>query len=428
MGAVPLLKRAAMPKNFAILRTQKLKAAVAVRRSLKHAFREQDTPNADPQLRDQNSHFGASNVDDAMAKFNALMPDKVRKNGVRCIEYLITASPNAMNDKNRSEQDGYFQDALEWLKDRHGADCVFYAGIHRDETTPHMYAYVVPLDGRKKLNCRHFLGGADALRTMQTDFADRVGKRHGLDRGIEGSKAKHTTVKQYYANLNQSVSGEIPRVRVNSDFLDNKLLSKTMFTSSYETDTDRDQRVENAINNHIKQIVEPYKAKAQQAIESAQEADLRTKQAIDARAEAERLKSRYGALEFVPAADLSQLLERGRVNQEITRRIADIPKMVRRATGAAASFFRHAHDLIKSNKSPSAADWHHVEIKTIVEGLGNKRGESEIRKALNDNSPLRVTDARKAETLDLIFEVQDSPDFARALDASRRKPDRGYSR
>ena len=51
-----------------------------------------------------------------------------------------------MQGKPKSEQDAYFRDSLEWLKQRHGAENVVYAGIHRDETTPHMYAYVVPRD------------------------------------------------------------------------------------------------------------------------------------------------------------------------------------------------------------------------------------------------------------------------------------------
>jgi hypothetical protein len=34
---------------------------------------------------------------------------------------------------------------------------------------------------------------------MQTDFAVEV-KDLGLDRGIEGSKAKHTSIQEYYEN------------------------------------------------------------------------------------------------------------------------------------------------------------------------------------------------------------------------------------
>lgn len=187
--------------KYAILRTQKLKSAVAVHRSMKHAFREQETPNADESRTPENTQIGAANVAEAMERFAARLPEKVRKNGVVAIEYLMTASPEAMQAKSRKEQDDYFRDALEWLKERHGADNVVYAGIHRDETTPHMYAYVVPIDERGRLNARSFLGGRSALSEMQTDYAERVGRQHGLQRGIEGSKAHHQRVQRFYGDL-----------------------------------------------------------------------------------------------------------------------------------------------------------------------------------------------------------------------------------
>ena len=125
---------------------------------MKHAFREQDTPNADPERLSQNTHFGATSVAEAMQQFNAALPTKVRKNAVVAIEFLITGSPDTMHGKSRQEQDAYFADALQWLRDKHGAENVLYAGIHRDETTPHMYAYVMPKDTRGMLNCRAFYG------------------------------------------------------------------------------------------------------------------------------------------------------------------------------------------------------------------------------------------------------------------------------
>lgn len=185
----------------AILRVQKLKSAVAVHRSMKHAFREQDTPNAARELAHENDHIGASNVAEAMQKFRGRLPEKFRKDAVQCVEYLITGSPEGMHAKSKGDQDRYFQDGLAWLKEKHGAENVIYAGIHRDESTPHMYAYVVPRVG-EKLNCRAFLGGSKALSDMQTDFALKVGQVHGLERGIKGSKATHQRVSQFYARIN----------------------------------------------------------------------------------------------------------------------------------------------------------------------------------------------------------------------------------
>ena len=199
--------------GYAILRTQKLKSVVAVRRSLKHAFRDQDTPNADPARAQDNTHIGANGTDGALAKVAALLPEKRRSDAVLCIEYLVTASPQDMAGKSREEQDTYLMDSLEWIRKRHGAENVVYAGIHRDETTPHLYAYAVPLDKETgRLNAKKWLGGARALSEMQSDFAERVGKQHGLQRGIEGSKAKHTSIKDWYAQVERSEP--VPRIEV----------------------------------------------------------------------------------------------------------------------------------------------------------------------------------------------------------------------
>lgn len=188
--------------DFAILRIQKLKSAVAVRSSLKHAFRDQETPNADLARTPNNSHVGAKNTQEAISKFNAGLPDKIRKNAVLCLEYLITASADFMKRKSRASQDKYFSDSLAYLHKIYGKENVFYAGVHRDESTPHMYAYVLPKH-EGKLNARHYIGGhKDRMSEMQTEFAESVGKKHGLERGVKGSRARHQKIKDYYAKVN----------------------------------------------------------------------------------------------------------------------------------------------------------------------------------------------------------------------------------
>jgi len=201
-----------MATKYAILRTAKLKSAASMRGSLRHAFRAQNTPNADPELTPENTHFGAATVDEAMAKFRDRLDavdGKIRSNAVLGIEYLVTGSPERIAEMNRAEQDAYFEDALGWLKERHGDENIVYAGIHRDETSPHLYAYAVPLEEREKdgqpiqkLNARGFLGGSKhVLSEMQTEFAEKIGAKHGLERGVRGSKAKHQSVKRWYEQM-----------------------------------------------------------------------------------------------------------------------------------------------------------------------------------------------------------------------------------
>ena len=63
---------------------------------------------------------------------------------------------------------------------------------------------MVPLDEKGKLNCRALFGGSRyRLSELQDDFALAM-KPLGLERGIKGSRAKHTEVRKYYAAVNQS--------------------------------------------------------------------------------------------------------------------------------------------------------------------------------------------------------------------------------
>lgn len=273
--------------GFAILRTQKLKSLGSVRRSMKHAFREQETPNADMTKSDKNTHIGAKSVEEGMSAFAAALPEKYRKNAVLGIEYLITASPQAMSNKTREEQDHYFNDALNWLKERHGSENVIYAGIHRDEKTPHMYAYIVPKDPETgRLNCRRFLGGAKALSEMQTDFANKVGIPHGLKRGLQGSKAKHTTLKQFYAVLNDKTYSHIA-----PDLVKPKQIKKGLFGSKFELPETVAARVTEHYDSAIK-LAATAKLEARRAEEMTKTAELKQQ-------ELEATKKRLTLLEGV---------------------------------------------------------------------------------------------------------------------------------
>jgi hypothetical protein len=186
---------------YAILRTKKLKSIAGILGSGRHTFREMPTPNSNGAA---NVHVvGATSAADLASAVLAWLPERRRKGAVLCIEYLITASPEAFARHGGAMPDtgGYFDRAIAWLKARHGGANIVCAEIHLDETTPHLVAYVVPLTKDGRLSARDFLGGASKLRKMQTDFHHWCGKPFGLSRGIEGSKATHQKVGQYYQAL-----------------------------------------------------------------------------------------------------------------------------------------------------------------------------------------------------------------------------------
>lgn len=188
---------------FAILRTSKLKTMGNIGGSLAHNYRTIETPNAD-HLKTPDNFHSLSNPEAVKNAISERLPEKRRSDAVICIEYMITASPewDGWNDERQNE---YFKKAQEWLEQLHGKQNVVATSIHRDETTPHLVAYVVPLDlDTGRLNAKKFLGGKAKLAQMQSDFANKM-KNLGLERGIEGSKAKHTRIKEYYAKVNNPV-------------------------------------------------------------------------------------------------------------------------------------------------------------------------------------------------------------------------------
>lgn len=236
---------------FAILRTQKLNNFGSIKRSLQHSFREQQTPNANEELTPHNSHLRAVSSSEVLTAMQALLPEKRRKDAVLCIEYLVTASPQALKAKSREEQDAYFESALQWLQQRHGDKHVVHAGIHRDEQTPHLYAYVVPIDpDTGRLNAKKWLGGVRALNNLQTEFAEQVAKHHGLERGLERSRARHQTVKEFYGRLEQGIPQTIC---IKPETVEPKVLKKGFFTNEIESS----EMVAERLSQAIKEIYTP---------------------------------------------------------------------------------------------------------------------------------------------------------------------------
>ena len=230
---------------YAILRTAKLKSFGEIGGSLSHNYRTRPTPNANPIRTPDNSH-SVSKSYLVMDGIKNRLPEKTRKNAVLAIEYLITASPEWSGWQNKEKEQEFFKRSVEWLEKRHGKENVIATSIHRDETTPHLVAYVVPIDQKGKLNARSFLGGRATLSKMQTDFHSKV-KDLGLERGLEGSKAEHKTVKEFYAELQEPLP-KAEKININIQRLDVDNQPKSPF---YDTKYEHGIRVMNAVYESV---------------------------------------------------------------------------------------------------------------------------------------------------------------------------------
>ena len=192
--------------DYAIMRCEKVKSMGQLARTLKHNFREQETPNADPERTAQNEHDGSSTTDQTMGAVRGRLPDKRRKDAVIAIEYMMTASPEWMKQATPEQQKQFFENSKQWLIEKYGKENVVLSSIHRDETTPHMAAWVTPITKDGRLCAKDFIGGPAKLRADQTDYHQSV-KDLGLSRGIEGSTAKHERIQTFYSRI-QPESGQ----------------------------------------------------------------------------------------------------------------------------------------------------------------------------------------------------------------------------
>ena len=229
---------------YAIMRAKKLANMGSVAASMQHCYRERETHNADQERTPDNQHLVAKSTDEAMGKLRALLPEKRRKDAVLAVEYVMTASPEWFATATPEQEKAFFQRSLQWLADKYGADRIVTASIHRDEATPHLSAFVVPLTQDKRLSAKEFIGSRDKMRADQTSYAGRVADL-GLERGIEGSKATHQTIQQHYAAIQQGVK---THASISTKALEPRVLSKGLFTKVVETPEQVAERLADAVN------------------------------------------------------------------------------------------------------------------------------------------------------------------------------------
>ena len=218
-----------MKPAYAILRTAKLKSLGNVGASLSHTYRTRETPNADTLRQGENTHSHGTPAE-VLKSLQERLPAKRRKDAVIGIEYFVGASPEWFSGRDRGYVDGYFKQSLDWLRERHGAENVVGWSIHRDETSPHLVAFVVPRDG-DGLNAKKWLGGRATLSKMQTEFYEKVARNNELARGVEGSRATHTTIKEHYGAIN----GKLGAIRMDPDQLTPRVVEKGFFGDKRET-------------------------------------------------------------------------------------------------------------------------------------------------------------------------------------------------
>jgi len=160
---------------------------------------------------------------------NAGISRKISKTQVRAIRILLTGSPDQMKEiESAGRLENWCNDNIEWLNRTYGKANIVSAVLHLDESTPHLHATIVPITTgerrkakqeqstpKKKYNkkstgtirlCADDIMTRINLKEYQNSYSEAMSK-YGLERGIDGSEAKHISTSQYYRELLSQTEG-----------------------------------------------------------------------------------------------------------------------------------------------------------------------------------------------------------------------------
>jgi hypothetical protein len=416
--------------NFAIMRSKKLSSLGTVASSLKHAYRERETPNADPARTPENDLSGARSTAEAMGKLRERLPEKRRKDAVVAVEYLCTASPDWWKTATKAQQDQFFERAKGWLREKYGPGNIVAEVIHRDETSPHLSAFVVPLTADGRLSAKEFIGNRAQMTKDQTQFAEKM-RDLGLERGLEGSKAKHQGIQRYYALLEAPVQP----LMLDADVVTPYVVSERMFSKTVETP----QQVAERLNKTLQEASAPLLAR----VRASEVAQTKAQAAIEA---ATRLQSRLGSFYRAffeglrPEQQQSvsnqvsimrkENAERERVAKleaEKQRRVDDLPRILRYKAGAAVTFAQRALEAIKAKAgSWRQVDWEAVGKAAMQESVREHRQPpAEAYEAVLRHSPAHAD--KSPEQVKTMVEIA-RKQFPDADKRPERDRDRGFER
>ena len=114
---------------------------------------------------------------------------RIRKDSVRLVEVLFTATPEFFQGKKLPEIRQYFEEALHFLEQYQAKETIISAVVHMDEKTPHMHLSFVPLTPDNRLSAKEIVGNKKKLTWWQDKFWEHmVVKYSDLERGESASQ------------------------------------------------------------------------------------------------------------------------------------------------------------------------------------------------------------------------------------------------
>ena len=114
---------------------------------------------------------------------------RTRKDSVRVVEILFTATPEFFKGKKLPEIRQYFEETLRFFVQYQSRETIISAVVHMDEKTAHMHLSFVPLTPDGRLSAKEIVGNKKKLTWWQDKFWEHMVKKYpDLERGESASQ------------------------------------------------------------------------------------------------------------------------------------------------------------------------------------------------------------------------------------------------
>ncbi|MFA5434087.1 MAG: MobV family relaxase [Candidatus Paceibacterota bacterium] len=322
---------------------------------------------------------------------------KIGKNQVQVVRIMLTGSQEEMKlIVSEGKLDNWCADNLEWLRKTYDEKNMVSAVLHLDETSPHIHATMIPIvtgerrkakveeqSGKKKYRkkstdnarlCADDVMSRAKLKEYQDTYAEAMSK-YGLQRGVDGSEARHITSSQWYRELfvqNESLEENIGRLLQQQEQAKQEL-SKAKSDISKEKFKNSAADVGTSIVDGIGSVLGTSKVNKQQR-------------------EINSLKAENAELKESLGSEIKQLKERLRTTEAEHAKITD---KLRQELKKVYELFPHIRDLLRWEEFLKKVGFTEELIKRLfnreeVKGSGNLYSSEHNKNFKAENAAIKL--------------------------------------
>jgi len=192
-----------------------------------HDQREKDYSHSNPDIDFEKSkdnydlHNGSTHqnynlkVKERIKELN--LPKAVRKDAIVMTQCLVTSDKPFFDKLSKEQQQQFFKDSYDFIKERYGEKNIISASVHLDEKTPHMHVNFVPVTEDGRLCAKDLFKRGDLVK-LHDDFY-----KYCNEKGFELERGQNTEEYKKHLNLEeyklQSKKQDIEKTKAELDHI-----------------------------------------------------------------------------------------------------------------------------------------------------------------------------------------------------------------